>query len=127
MMHLHSCRAIPTYDEMPRTAWIFKYSAQNTVTVSRTFFTQEVTEAFDELEEGNEEALKNEFERQVRKTAAGVYRPVLQWRGTCMCEYPCCTCCHATHAHAGLILGSALDLCPCGHAFSSYRCSSWLG
>lgn len=26
---------------------------------------QEVNEAFDELEEGNEEALKNEYERQV--------------------------------------------------------------
>jgi dynein heavy chain len=53
------------YDELPRTSWIFKYSAQNTVAVSRTFFTQEVNEAFDELEEGNEEALKNEYERQV--------------------------------------------------------------
>jgi dynein heavy chain len=54
------------YDELPRTSWIFKYSAQNTVVVSRTFFTQEVNEAFDELEEGNEEALKTEYERQVR-------------------------------------------------------------
>lgn len=58
-------RAIPSYDEMPRTAWIFKYSAQNTVTVSRTFFTQEVAEAFDELEEGNEEAMKGCYDRQV--------------------------------------------------------------
>jgi dynein heavy chain len=54
------------YDELPRTSWIFKYSAQTTVVVSRTFFTQEVNEAFDELEEGNEEALKTEYERQVR-------------------------------------------------------------
>jgi hypothetical protein len=28
------------YDELPRTSWIFKYSAQTTVVVSRTFFTQ---------------------------------------------------------------------------------------
>lgn len=55
------------YDELPRTSWIFKYSAQTTVVVSRTFFTQEVNEAFDELEEGNEEALKTEYERQVGK------------------------------------------------------------
>jgi hypothetical protein len=34
--------AIPTYDEEPRTKWIFKYSAQNTIVVTRTFFTQEV-------------------------------------------------------------------------------------
>lgn len=47
-------KAIPAYDEMPRTQWLFKYSAQNTIVVSRTFFTQEVNEAFEELEEGNE-------------------------------------------------------------------------
>lgn len=57
--------AVPLYDELPRTSWIFKHSAQATAVVSRTFFTQEVSEAFDELEEGNEDALKNEYERQV--------------------------------------------------------------
>jgi dynein heavy chain len=60
---------MPTYDEVPRTQWILRYSAQATVVVTRTFFTQEVTEAFDELEEGNEDALKNEYERQVRPGA----------------------------------------------------------
>lgn len=34
--------AIPAYDERPRTKWIFDHSAQNTVVVSRLFFTQEV-------------------------------------------------------------------------------------
>lgn len=34
---------------------------QNTVVVSRTFFTQEITQAFDELEDGNENALKVGF------------------------------------------------------------------
>jgi hypothetical protein len=58
-------RAIPSYDEAPRTSWILRHSAQATVAVSRTFFTQEVNEAFDELEEGNEDALKAEYERQV--------------------------------------------------------------
>ena len=38
---------------------------QNTIVVSRTFFTQECNEAFEELEEGNEDAMKIEFERQV--------------------------------------------------------------
>lgn len=33
---------IPTYDERPRTKWIFENSVQNTVVVSRLFFTQEV-------------------------------------------------------------------------------------
>lgn len=50
--------AIPGYDEKPRTKWIFDYSVQNTIMVSRTFFTQDVNEAFEELEEGNEDALK---------------------------------------------------------------------
>jgi dynein heavy chain len=50
-------KAIPTYDEMPRTTWFYKYSAQNTVAVSRTFFTQEVNEAFDDLEEGEKDGM----------------------------------------------------------------------
>ena len=33
---------IPTYDEKPRIKWIFENSVQNTVVVSRLFFTQEV-------------------------------------------------------------------------------------
>lgn len=40
-----------------RSPWavvLCRYSAQNTIVVSRTFFTQEVNEAFEELEEGNE-------------------------------------------------------------------------
>jgi dynein heavy chain len=45
-------KAIPAYDDVPRTQWIYKFSAQNTIVVSRTFFTQEVNEAFEELEEG---------------------------------------------------------------------------
>jgi hypothetical protein len=64
-------RAIPTYDEVPRTSWILRYSAQATVVVSRTFFTQEVNEAFEELEEGNEDALKAEYERQVSFCSEG--------------------------------------------------------
>ena len=44
--------AIPKYDEHPRTQWLYLFSAQNTIVVSRTFFTQEINQAFDELEEG---------------------------------------------------------------------------
>ncbi|KAF5834390.1 hypothetical protein DUNSADRAFT_8976 [Dunaliella salina] len=57
-------RALDAYDELPRTQWIFKFSAQNTIVVTRTFFTQEVNEAFEELEEGNEDAMKAELDRQ---------------------------------------------------------------
>ena len=47
-----------TYDEKPRTKWIFDNSAQNTIVVSRTFFTADINAAFDDMEEGNEDALK---------------------------------------------------------------------
>lgn len=60
---------IPTYDEKPRTEWLFKPSAQNTIVVSRLFFTQEINAAFDDMEEGNEDALKLEFDRQIGQLA----------------------------------------------------------
>ena len=50
--------ALPAYEDKPRVKWILDWSAQNTVVVSRTYFTQEVNEAFAELEAGNEDALK---------------------------------------------------------------------
>eukprot|EP00798_Chlamydomonas_sp_ICE-L_P004666 gene4666-14863_t len=47
--------AIPAYDEMQsRCHWLYKFSVQNTIVVSRTFFTQEVNDAFEELEEGGQ-------------------------------------------------------------------------
>lgn len=50
-------KAIPAYEDAgtSRTEWIYKFSAQNTIVVSRTFFTQEINDAFDELEEGEQE------------------------------------------------------------------------
>lgn len=50
--------AIPTYDERPRVKWIFDYSCQNTIVVSRLYFTAAIDQAFNEMEEGNENALK---------------------------------------------------------------------
>ena len=38
----HEFKAIiPSYDEKPRTKWVFENSVQNTIVVSRLFFTQE--------------------------------------------------------------------------------------
>lgn len=56
--------AMSAYEERPRVKWVFDYSAQTTVIVSRTYFTQEVNDAFAELEAGNEDALKAVLERQ---------------------------------------------------------------
>ena len=50
--------ALPAYEERPRTKWLFENSVQNTIVVSRAFFTQEITAAFAEMEDGNENALK---------------------------------------------------------------------
>ena len=110
--------AIPAYDERARARWVFDYSAQNAVVVSRTFYTQEVrgvggwvgeggggcmlggggvhccccfpppsnphrspspphtqvNDAFEELEDGNEDALKGVAEKQrtqLRRAAGG--------------------------------------------------------
>ena len=60
---------MPSYEEMKRRDWIResnKMSVQMTVVVSRVYLTQEINEAFSELEDGNEEALKVELQRQVR-------------------------------------------------------------
>ncbi len=50
--------AVAGYDEKPRGRWLFDHSVQTTITASRTFFTQEITGAFSDLEDGKEDALK---------------------------------------------------------------------
>ena len=61
--------SLPKYDEMPRQQWMFQQSAQNTITVSRMIFTQEINEAFDQLEEGNDNAIKDMWQKQVDQLA----------------------------------------------------------
>jgi dynein heavy chain len=56
--------AMLEYEEMPRTDWIFKHPAQTAVIASRTHFTNEIEQAFAELEDGNEEALSRALNRQ---------------------------------------------------------------
>lgn len=56
--------AMPEYEEMSRADWIFKHPAQTAVIASRTHFTNEIEQAFAELEDGNEEALPRALERQ---------------------------------------------------------------
>ena len=57
--------SVPKYDQMPRTKWMFEQSAQNTITVSRLIFTQEVNEAFDRLEDGDDNAMKDLLQKQL--------------------------------------------------------------
>eukprot|EP00754_Rhynchopus_humris_P020200 Rhum_TRINITY_DN14684_c0_g1::Rhum_TRINITY_DN14684_c0_g1_i1::g.107658::m.107658/K10408/DNAH; dynein heavy chain, axonemal len=55
-----------TYVESPRNEWIMKkgYPCQTIVVASRIWFTQECEEAFAQLEDGNETALKDFFKQQ---------------------------------------------------------------
>ena len=61
--------SLPKYDELPRQKWMFEQSAQNTITVSRMIFTQEINEAFDQLEEGNDGAIKDMWQKQIDQLA----------------------------------------------------------
>lgn len=56
--------AYPAYEDKPRVKWLFDWSAQTATVVSRTYFTQEVNDAFSEMERGNEDALKAVYRRQ---------------------------------------------------------------
>ena len=53
--------AMLSYEEKPRGKWLFDHSAQTTIVVSRTYFTADINSAFEDLEEGNEDALKASF------------------------------------------------------------------
>ena len=62
--------ALPLYDEKPRQKWLFDQSVQNSVVISRVAYAQEVNAAFDALEEGNESALKDVYQKQLAQIAA---------------------------------------------------------
>jgi dynein heavy chain len=60
--------ALPRYDEAEsREDWIMEQGAQNTITVSRTIFTQEINEAFDQIEEGNDNAIRECLDKQKKQ------------------------------------------------------------
>ena len=61
--------ALPKYDELPRTKWMLEGSAQNTIVVTRVIFTQEINESFDQLEDGNDNAIKDCWQKQVDQLA----------------------------------------------------------
>ncbi len=51
--------SVNAYLEMPRDKWIGEYCAQLILTTSQIWWTSEVNQAFDRLEQGNEGALKD--------------------------------------------------------------------
>ena len=58
-----------TYDAHPRTDWLLMQCAQITVVVSRVFYTQEMNETFEQLEDGNDRAMQDALQKQVDNIA----------------------------------------------------------
>ena len=56
-MLLHD--AINSFVELPRHEWLYKYPAQMSLTTGQVWWTTEVNSAFERLEQGNENALKD--------------------------------------------------------------------
>ena len=57
--------AVSAYEEKPRDQWIFDYPAQVALTGTQMWWTSEVNIAFNRLEEGYENALKDYNKKQV--------------------------------------------------------------
>jgi dynein heavy chain len=51
--------AINSFVELPRNEWLYKYPAQMSLTTGQVWWTTEVNSAFERLEQGNENALKD--------------------------------------------------------------------
>ncbi|KAF0977183.1 hypothetical protein FDP41_003836 [Naegleria fowleri] len=59
--------AITTYSSNNREEWLAGYPAQIVLVTSQIFWTMEVNQAFDALEENNEIAMKNYYKKQVNQ------------------------------------------------------------
>ena len=60
--------AVAGYDERPKDSWIWDYPAQVALTASQIAWNAEVTSAFQKLEEGYENAMKDLSRKQVKLT-----------------------------------------------------------
>lgn len=56
--------AVVTYEEKPREQWIFDYPAQITLAGTQIWWTTEVNVAFNRLEEGYENSMKDYYKKQ---------------------------------------------------------------
>ena len=58
-------QAMLTYEETPREKWLFFYPAQVSLGGTQVFWTSEVSSAFNRLEEGYENSLKDYYKKQI--------------------------------------------------------------
>lgn len=61
--HIH--QAVISYDEKPREQWIMDYEAQPSLCGTQIWWTTEVNMAFNRLEEGFENALRDYLKKQI--------------------------------------------------------------
>ena len=62
--HIFS-EAVVTYEDKPREQWLFDYPAQVALASTQVWWTTEVNLAFQRLEEGYENAMKEYYKKQV--------------------------------------------------------------
>jgi dynein heavy chain len=62
--------AVKTYDENSREAWMIDHCAQMSLVASQIWWTNEVNAAFDRIEEGMENAMKDYYRKQVKQLTA---------------------------------------------------------
>ena len=58
-------QAMLTYEETPREKWLFYYPAQVSLAGTQIWWTSEVSSAFNRLEEGYENSLKDYYKKQI--------------------------------------------------------------
>ena len=66
--HIFS-EAVVTYEDKPREQWLFEYPAQVALASTQVWWTTEVNLAFQRLEEGYENAMKEYYKKQVPTAA----------------------------------------------------------
>ena len=59
-------KAMASYDHRPRESWLFDYPAQVSLAGTQISWTTEVSNAFNKLEEGYENALKDYYKKQIQ-------------------------------------------------------------
>lgn len=64
-LQLYFDEAVSSYEDLARETWLFQYCAQVSLAVSQIWWTLEVQMAFERLEEGYENALKEYYKKQV--------------------------------------------------------------
>lgn len=70
-------KAVKSYDDRPRTLWIFDYPAQTSLCGNQIWWTTETNEAFVQLEAGHENSMKDYNKKQVYYSTRNTYPTIL--------------------------------------------------